>query len=105
LKAITGNLNVLQNRNDQGILWENFCVSERLKYNRYHRKSVEMYFWRTYDQAEIDLVEKYPDIIVPFEFKWHSRRKPQLPASFAESYQVQEMKVVTPQNLHLLITE
>lgn len=105
LNAITGNLNVLQNRNDQGILWENFCVSERLKYNRYHRRPVEMYFWRTYDQAEIDLVEKYPDRLVPFEFKWQSRRKPQLPASFAESYHVQEMKVVTPQNLHLLITE
>ena len=102
LNAVVGNLNPLQNRSDQGLLWENFCMSERLKFNMYHRTGVDMHFWRTYDQAEIDLVEVHPDEMVAFEFIWHERRLPRLPASFAESYPVKKLEVITPRNMQRL---
>jgi predicted AAA+ superfamily ATPase len=45
-------------RNDIGALWENFCVVERLKLLRYRQRFANQYFWRTYDQQEIDYLEE-----------------------------------------------
>jgi predicted AAA+ superfamily ATPase len=46
-----------ENRTDIGGIWENFCIAERLKHNQAMNRSVNMYFWRTYQQKEIDLIE------------------------------------------------
>jgi predicted AAA+ superfamily ATPase len=56
--AIIRNYNSLNMRNDVGELWENYLMSERLKYNSYQKRRVNSYFWRTYDQQEIDLIEE-----------------------------------------------
>lgn len=104
MNAVTGNLNLIQNRNDTGALWENFCISERKKYNEYHQRLVNMYFWRTFDKAEIDLVEEQNGVLTPFEFKWNDRKTSRLPASFAKAYEVSELTVVSPTKLHLLIS-
>ena len=45
-------------RNDIGFLWENFCIVERLKYAKNNRRYINRYFWRTYDQKEIDYIEE-----------------------------------------------
>ena len=55
-----------------GGLFENFCILERLKANTYNQNHPNYYFWRTYDQQEIDfytqrdknLDPKNPDIIL-----------------------------------------
>lgn len=104
MNAVTGNLNLIQNRSDTGALWENFCISERKKYNEYHQRLVNMYFWRTFDKAEIDLVEEQNGVLAPFEFKWNDRKTSRLPASFAKAYEVSELTVVSPTKLHLLIS-
>jgi predicted AAA+ superfamily ATPase len=104
MNAVTGNLNLIQNRSDTGALWENFCISERKKYNEYHQRLVNMYFWRTFDKAEIDLVEEQSGVLTPFEFKWNERKTSRLPASFAKAYEVSELTVVSPTKLHLLIS-
>lgn len=104
MNAVTGNLNLIQNRSDTGALWENFCISERKKYNEYHQRLVNMYFWRTFDKAEIDLVEEQNGVLTPFEFKWNDRKTSRLPASFAKAYEVSELTVVSPTKLHLLIS-
>lgn len=44
-------------RNDVSALWENFLISERYKHNGYSQNYTEMYFWRSYTQQEVDLVE------------------------------------------------
>ena len=56
--VIISNFNNLDKRNDTGQLWENFCISERLKYQHYKQIYTNNYFWRTYDQQEIDLIEE-----------------------------------------------
>lgn len=68
--ALISNFNKLEDRNDVGALWENFLLVERLKQNNYTNRSVNYYFWRTYEGAEIDLIEESGGIIDGFEFKY-----------------------------------
>ena len=55
--TVIGNLNPLAERNDVGQLWENLMISERRKWLAYKGALGSVYFWRTYNGAEVDLVE------------------------------------------------
>lgn len=101
--ALIGDYTPIDNRSDQGVLWENFCMSERLKLLAIHKPAALMYFWRTYDGAEIDLVEENNKNLEVFEFKWKIKRRHGLPESFASKYKVDELKIICPENLHELI--
>lgn len=84
--AIISNFNRLALRDDIGRLWENYCISERLKRNHYLTERPNYYFWRTYDQAEIDFIEESGGQLNAFEFKWKEKQsKP--PGAFIKSYQ------------------
>ncbi len=67
--AVIAQFNKLDSRNDVGALFENFVVMERLKNNSYKAKPGEVYFWRTYDGQEIDLVEERGGKLFGFEIK------------------------------------
>jgi predicted AAA+ superfamily ATPase len=96
--AIINNFNPLTLRNDVGQLWENFCVMERIKKNEYDRRHVNTYFWRTYDQKEIDYIEEIDGKLYAFEFKWNETPvKP--PKIFMEAYPGSEFKVISKNNL------
>ncbi len=97
--ALINNFNPVDNRTDAGALWENFCVIETLKKVEYEQRFSNLYFWRTYDGAEIDLIEERNGEIFTYEFKWNPRRKAKIPKSFAEKYKVKHFKVVTPENI------
>ena len=68
--TLINNFNPLSLRDDVGALWENFIVTERLKRDQYIPRSVSSYFWRTYDQKEIDLIEDSGGLLKAFEMKW-----------------------------------
>lgn len=67
--ALIQNLNALNLRNDIEQLWENFLMIERLKDNQTKGRSVNTYFWRTYDQKEIDCIEERKGKLFGYEFK------------------------------------
>ncbi len=71
---------------DIGELWENYLITERLKYNSYNRKRVNHYFWRTYDQQELDFVEEEAGELRAFEFKWNPKRKAKIPGAWTNAY-------------------
>ncbi|MCA9734423.1 ATP-binding protein [candidate division KSB1 bacterium] len=83
--AIISNFNPPENRDDIGRLWENFCISERIKRQKYLETFSEFYFWRTYDKQEIDLIEIQNEEISAFEFKWGDKEK-KAPKAFRENY-------------------
>jgi len=85
-------------RNDAGTLWENFFISERLKFNNYHNRFTKMYFWRTQQQQEIDLVEDNEGKITAYEMKWSDKRKTNFPKSFIEAYNPLQTNTITPKN-------
>ena len=71
--TIINNYNLLSDRNDIGALWENFVIIERFKKQEYEKLYTNNYFLRTYDGAEIDLIEERGGKIEGYEFKWKSR--------------------------------
>lgn len=91
--AVIGNYNPIQLRNDIGALWENFLLSERLKFNQYHRIESSSFFWRTAQQQEIDYVEKCNDKIFAFQFKWNEKRKASFSKTFTSNYDSETMVV------------
>ncbi|MCK9210426.1 MAG: ATP-binding protein [Ignavibacteriaceae bacterium] len=91
--ALINNFNPLSMRNDVGALWENFCVSERIKSNSYSNRKVNSYFWRTYDQKEIDYIEEISGVITGYEFKFSEKKKTKVPKVFTETYNAAVYKI------------
>ncbi len=77
--------NTIKNRNDIGQLWENFIISERIKKLSYERTFYNRYFWRNYNQQEIDLLEEYNGVLNTYEIKW-GKAKTSLPGDFERKY-------------------
>lgn len=98
--AIINDFSLLQNRTDIGALWENYCISERIKINK---PNTNVYFWRTYDGAEIDMIEEHNGKLTAFEFKWKKKRKTKIPESFSEKYGLNDLIIVAPTNLQDLL--
>jgi len=90
---VLGNFNPLDLRQDTGALWENFLITERLKQNKYKNTNAKMYFWRTKQQQEVDLVEEHNGIITGFEFKWNTKKKVRLPKTFVNEYNAKEVVI------------
>ena len=98
--AIIGNFKTLDFRQDVGALWENYIISERLKVLNYNNLHGRYYFWRTYQQQEIDWVEERDGAFAAFEFKWNDKKKNiKFPKTFLDLYEVKETLVVTPNNM------
>lgn len=86
-------------RNDVGALWENFFISERIKFNHYRQHYSNIYFWRTKSQQEIDYIEERDGAFTAFEMKWNPRNaKATIPSSFLNAYPVAETAIITPDN-------
>lgn len=83
--ALINNFNPISLRNDVGQLWENYIIAERQKKWFWLTNKPNSYFWRTYDQQEVDLVEERMGKIEAFEIKWKTiRLKP--PKAWRETY-------------------
>ncbi len=95
--AIINDFKALNLRNDTGELWENYLIAERLKKNEYERANKEMYFWRTYDQQEIDCLETKNSEIAAFEFKFGSKIG-KIPGAFASAYPDASFQTINKEN-------
>jgi predicted AAA+ superfamily ATPase len=84
--AVIGQFQPVQLRNDTGVLWENFLISERRKIINSNKLIVNQYFWRTKQQQEVDYVEEANNQIAGFEFKWNPKHAKRLPLTFSNSY-------------------
>lgn len=95
--VLINNFTYPEMRLDKGALWENFLISERLKYNAYRSYFVNTYFWRTHDKAEIDYIEETDGILYGYEFKW-KEKKAKFPASFLQAYPQHETQLISKAN-------
>jgi predicted AAA+ superfamily ATPase len=91
--AIIANFNPIEARNDIGQLWENYMISERLKYQEYKKISSNNYFWRTYEQQEIDWVEERGGSLYGYEFKW-KEDKVKIPTQWENAYPNASFEVI-----------
>ncbi len=95
--AILWDYNSLENRQDIWDLWENFLIIERMKKNEYFDSYANKYFWRTYNQAEIDYIEEYDAKLHTYEFKYWNK-KAKIPKSFSDAYPESSFEVVNKDN-------
>lgn len=95
--AVIANFNPIEARNDIGQLWENYMVSERIKYQENKRVSSNNYFWRTYEQQEIDWVEERDGLLFGYEFKWKEQNA-KVPSQWASAYPDASFEVINNTN-------
>jgi len=96
--AIIENFNDLSVRTDQGALFENFMISERIKMNTWLRPSIKNYFWRNYNQHEVDLIELNNTKLSAFELKWNTRKSTKITRAFTNIYPSATTEIITPRN-------
>lgn len=84
--AITGDFAGLQNRSDKGAIWENFIVSEMYKNISYTSHTRKMYFWRTSQKQEIDVIITDGELTEAFEIKLNPKAKVKFPKTFINEY-------------------
>jgi predicted AAA+ superfamily ATPase len=101
--AVIGNFSPIEKRNDVGGLWENFLISERMKYLRYSGLYPGRYFWRTVQQQEIDYLEERDGQLYAFEFKWSKNKHIRFPRTFLRAYPESSTKLITPENFESFI--
>ena len=95
--ALIGNFSPLELRNDIGQLWEQYVLSERIKYNSYRNYQPQYFFWRTYDGQEIDFLELHNGQLQALECKW-KQGKVKKPAAFAKAYPEAHFAIIDQDN-------
>jgi uncharacterized protein len=101
--VLISGFNKLNSRDDIGKLWENYCISERIKKINYSRSFRNFYFWRTYDKKEIDLIEEYDGKLRGYEIKWKSSKTKSLKL-FHDTYKNSSVKIINNENYLEFIT-
>jgi hypothetical protein len=72
---------------------------ERRKVIQSDGLSVNTYFWRTYDQKEIDCIEEHGGKLYGYEYKWQGRAiRPATRSEFLKAYPGSELATITQQN-------
>ena len=94
---IISNLNDLNSRDGVGALWENYCIVERAKRNKYQNILVNSFYWRTYDQKEIDLVEEREGKLFGYEMKW-KKDNIKAPKDFLQTYKNSSFEIINKEN-------
>ena len=84
--VLINNFNPLSLRSDGGALFENFIVAERMKRESWQPQRTNRYFWRTYDQHEIDLIEEQNGRITATEIKLSRPSREIKPKKFFADY-------------------
>ena len=103
--AIINNFRPVQSRTDVGALWENYIISERMKFLHYNGTDVSSYFWRTTQQQEIDLIEDHGGELEAYEFKWNKKEKRRFPQTFTDNYAGSKTLIVSPDNVEEILLD
>ncbi|MDO8482486.1 MAG: ATP-binding protein [bacterium] len=96
--AVIRNFNHLNLRQDTEELFENWFISEKIKLAANTRQPANFYFWRTYDQKEIDLIEERGGSLIGYGCKFSADRSVSAPKDFVSAYDKAEFKVVNKGN-------
>jgi len=91
--ALIKNLNPINLRQDIGALWESFLLSERLKNNANNGLMRNAYFWRGYQQKEVDYIEQGDGQLTAYEFKWGVDKTYYSPKDFVKAYKTEVIKI------------
>jgi len=103
--AVIQNFSPLNLRSDTGALWENYLISERIKFLEYNSIWVNKYFWRSHQQQEIDYIEEIDGQLKTFEFKWNPNKKSKIPLTFSKSYPNHTYNLINQENYTIFLSD
>jgi uncharacterized protein len=86
-------------KNDIGSIFENIFVMEKMKKDLYLKEFKNYYFWRTYDQKELDFIEESGGKLSAFECKYSNEKMSKsAKKTFLDNYPNSELSIVTKNN-------
>ena len=100
--AVINQFQLFDARKDKGALWENFLVSERVKFVAYNQMMVNSYFWRTVQQQEIDYIEEKNGVVYGYEFKFSEKKSGKFSKSFINEYSP-ELETINRKNFRTFL--
>jgi uncharacterized protein len=95
--ALINDFSDLEARTDKGALFENFIISELIKQNSYLEKNYRLYYWRTKQGSEIDIVLEKDKELIGVEIKYQRRA---FSRSFSNRYPEARVKMITVDNFY-----
>lgn len=103
--ALINNFNPMNLRDDKGAIFENFVISEMVKLNNNKLYKSNFYFWRTYDQKEIDIIEEKSGNLVGYECKYSDSKgiSKATKSVFQKAYPKSMINIITPKTLSQLL--
>ena len=84
--AVIQNFNPPDLRNDMDMLWRNWLIAERVKWNKLNNKEVEYFFWRTHTRQTMDFIEFSATAHQAYKTTWEKKKKIKFPKQFSETY-------------------
>ena len=96
--AVINQFNPVNLRNDTGQLWENWFISERMKFLNNTQQHTSRFFWRTLAQQEVDYIEDTGGKITAYECKWNPKGKGGVSRAFSNAYPDAKTHIVHPDN-------
>lgn len=96
--AVINDFRLPEMRNDMGQLWESYIISERIKKLGYAQSHTQFYFWRNYQQQEIDLIEFENGKLRAFEIKYTSIKRLKTPTAFSQAYPDTTLQLISRDN-------
>ena len=103
--SLINNFNTLDLRNDVGELWENYCIAERIKFNKNMARNKNYYFWRAYNKQEVDLIEEADGKLAGFEFKYSKDKIQKGSYNFIEEYENSSLELINKNNIISFLSE
>lgn len=89
----------LRGSDEVGHIWENYFISERRKYIMAYTPETRMFFWRTQQRQEVDLIEETASGLSAYEVKWNpAKLSKSMSKTFLSAYPQAECYGVSPQN-------
>lgn len=101
--ALLNDFRPIELRDDIGKIWENYCVSERVKLLSNNLINRNFYFWRNIHQSEVDYIEIYEDKMNAFEFKWNPKKSGRAIA-LNRLYPHAVLETITPENYRMFLS-
>lgn len=91
---------IAQRGNDEaGHIWENYFIAERRKRIVVEEPETRMFFWRTSQKQEVDLVEESASGLSAYEIKWNRKKSAGVfSRTFTAAYPQAACRLVTPAN-------
>ena len=86
--ALIGDFNDFNIRKDNGVIWENFIAIEKIKSLENRGELKDVFFWRSYNGGEIDLIEKSKTTakLNAFEIKYQNTKISRGASEFLKEY-------------------